>query len=93
MHLGGHGSLGVNLHVGYVLYSLHVCVWAHQIRQLHLTIPLVVLFVSCALGSFLGGQVCPPLVTHNIRGNAPKCFFGRFFLFLADFAIFSGFTN
>jgi hypothetical protein len=34
--------------VGYVLYSLHVCVWARQIQQLYLMIPLVVLFVSCA---------------------------------------------
>jgi hypothetical protein len=33
------------------LYSLHVCVWACQIRQLRLTIPLVVLFVSCASGA------------------------------------------
>jgi hypothetical protein len=37
--------------VGYVLYSLHVCVWARQIRQLRLTIPLVVSFVSCASGA------------------------------------------
>jgi hypothetical protein len=37
----------------------------------------------------------PPLVTHNVwhQGNAPKLFFGRFFLFLADFAIFSDFLN
>jgi hypothetical protein len=42
--------------VGYVLYSLHVCVWARQIRQLRLTIPLVVFFVSCASGDFLGGS-------------------------------------
>jgi hypothetical protein len=58
--------------VGYVLYSLHVCVWARQIRQLRLTIPLVVFFVSCASGAFLGGsqggKVCPPpLVTHSVR--------------------------
>jgi hypothetical protein len=34
-----------------MLYSLHVCVWARQVRQLRLTIPLVVLFVSCAPGA------------------------------------------
>jgi hypothetical protein len=48
------------------------------------------LVVSCAPGTLLGGsqggQVCPLLVTHN----APKLFFGRFLLFLADFSIFSG---
>jgi hypothetical protein len=37
--------------VGYVLYSLHVCVWARQVRQLHLTIPIVVPFASCASGA------------------------------------------
>jgi hypothetical protein len=45
--------------VGYVLYSLHVCVcvWAHQIRQLRLTIPCSsALFMSCAPGAFLGGS-------------------------------------
>jgi hypothetical protein len=40
-----------------------------------------------------GGQVCPPLVTHSVRGNAPKKKIGRFLLFLADFAIFSGLLN
>jgi hypothetical protein len=39
-----------------VLYSLHVCVWARQVRQLRLTIPRTsALFVSCAPGAFLGG--------------------------------------
>jgi hypothetical protein len=38
--------------VWYVLYSLHVCVWAHQIRQLCLTIPhsRCVMCVGCFLG-------------------------------------------
>jgi hypothetical protein len=44
-------EMRVNPCVGYVLYSLHVCVWARQIQQLHLMIPLVVLFVSCAPGA------------------------------------------
>jgi hypothetical protein len=82
-----------------VLYSLHVCVWVHQIRQLHLTIPL---FMSCVSGASYGGPrggmggggVCPPLVTHNVQiwDNAPICFFGVFAI-LADFSIFSGFLN
>ena len=38
-----------------MLYYLHVCVRARQVRQLHLMIPLVVIFVSCELGAFLGG--------------------------------------
>jgi hypothetical protein len=50
-----------------------------------------VLFVSCAPGAFLGGsqggQVCPPWLR---AAGPPKFFFGRFLLFLADFAIFSG---
>jgi hypothetical protein len=72
-------------------------VWVRKIRQLHLMIPLVVLFVSCALdyilGGSQGGQVCPPLVTRSVRGSAPKFVLGGFLLFLADFAIFSGFLN
>jgi hypothetical protein len=48
--------------------------------------------VSCASGLFPrgsqggggGGQVCPPLVTHSVRGNTPNFVFGQFF------AIFSG---
>jgi hypothetical protein len=86
--------------VGYVLYSLHVCVWAHQIRQLCLTIPRSSdMFVPSAPGSFLGGfqggQVFPPppLIMHSVRSNAPKFVFGRFLLFLADFVIFSGLLN
>jgi hypothetical protein len=34
-----------------VLYSLHVCVGAHQIRQLRLKISLVAGIMSCALGA------------------------------------------
>jgi hypothetical protein len=46
--------------------------------------------VSCAPGAFLGGSQgggagMPPLVTRS-----SPIFFGRFLLFLADFAIFSG---
>jgi hypothetical protein len=71
-----------------VLYSLHVCVWACQIRQLRLTIPRSsALFVSCAPGAFLGGSQggagMPPLVTRTF-GAAPRIFFW------AVFAIFSG---
>jgi hypothetical protein len=43
--------------VGYVLYSLHVCVWERQIWQLRLMIPSTrALFVPCASGTFLGGS-------------------------------------
>jgi hypothetical protein len=49
--------------------------------------------VSCASGAFLGGsqggQVCPPWLQRGSPGQAPEIFFGRFLLFLADFAIFS----
>jgi hypothetical protein len=79
-----------------MLYSLHVCVWVRQVQQLHLTIPLVVLFVSCALRRFPrgvpGGAGMPPLVTRSVRAPQ-KFFFGQFLLFLADFSIFSGFLN
>ena len=48
---------------------------------------------AMCIGLFLrgsqGGQVWPPLVTRS----APKFSFGWFLLFLADFAIFSGFLN
>jgi hypothetical protein len=54
------------------------------------------LCVMC-VGRFLrgsqGGQVCPPLVTRSVRGNALKSVFGWFLLFLADFAIFNSFLN
>jgi hypothetical protein len=43
------------------------------------------------LGGSQGGQVCPPWL-RSVRGS-PEIFFGRFLLFLADFAIFSGFLN
>ena len=33
----------------------------------------------------LVGACMPPLVTHSVRGSAPKIIFGRFFLFLAVF--------
>jgi hypothetical protein len=63
-----------------VIFFACVCVWVHQIRQLYLMIPSP-RALPCAPGAFLrgsqGGQVCPP-------GYAQ-----RFFLFLADFAIFS----
>ena len=71
--------------VGYVLYSLHVCVWECQIRQLRLKIPRSTgLCVSCASGAFLGGsqgggQVCPPGYAQCLE----ICFW-------AVFAIFSG---
>jgi hypothetical protein len=45
-------EVGTSISVGYVLYSLHVCVWTRQIRQLRLTIPLVVPFVLCVSGAF-----------------------------------------
>jgi hypothetical protein len=46
-----------------------------------------------------GGAGMPPLVTRSVwqravaRGSASKFFLGGFLLFLADFAIFSGFVN
>jgi hypothetical protein len=42
-----------------------------------------------------GGEGMPPLVTRSVRGSTPKFFFlgALFLLFLADFAIFSGFVN
>jgi hypothetical protein len=70
-------------------------VWAHQIRQLRLTIPRSsALFVSCVSGAFLGGPrggryaPPPPPGYVSVWGSAPKFFFGWFFLFF--FAIFSG---
>jgi hypothetical protein len=75
--------------VGCVLYSLHVCVWVCQIRQLRLTIPSP-RALSCALGTFLGGSQwgvgMPPPGYAQRSGQPPVC---PFLLFLADFAIFS----
>jgi hypothetical protein len=64
--------------VGYVLYSLHVCVcvWVCQIRQLRLTIPPP-RALSCAPGAFLGGSqggagMPPPgYVHHSETGSSP----------------------
>jgi hypothetical protein len=52
MNLRGANYVSKHYHdiVRYVLYYLHVCVWACQIQQLCLVIPLVVIFVSCASG-------------------------------------------
>jgi hypothetical protein len=67
--------------VGYVLYYLHVCVWACQIRQLRLTIPRSSCQCVVCIGCFPrgvrgggggGGVGMPPLV-------------GRFLLFLVVF--------
>jgi hypothetical protein len=41
--------------VGYVLYSLHVCVWARQIRQLCLTIPISFALCVACVGHFPRG--------------------------------------
>jgi hypothetical protein len=91
--------------VGYVLYSLHVCVWARQIRQLHLMIPTsFVLCVVCVEVLSWGEQVCPPWLctmfgsgrypeADGVRGSAPKFVFWAFFAILVDFSIFSGFLN
>jgi hypothetical protein len=58
------------------------------------------LLVSCVRRRFprgvLGGaRYAPPWLQHcNGSGQCPENFFGgRFLLFLADFAIFSGFVN
>jgi hypothetical protein len=48
---------------------------------------LCVVCVGRFLGGSQGGPGMAPLVTHNVRGNALKIFFGQFF------AIFSGFLN
>jgi hypothetical protein len=50
-----HIDIKYHFFVGYVLYSLHVCVWARQIRQLRLTIPLAVFFVSCVVFAIFSG--------------------------------------
>jgi hypothetical protein len=76
--------------VGYLLYSLHVCVWAHHIQQLHLMIPcnssLCVMCIERFLGGSQGvGKVWPPLVTCSVRDSAPKKIFGQFLLFLVIF--------
>jgi hypothetical protein len=51
------------------------------------------MFVPCVAGSFLrgsqGGRYAPPGYT-QCSGQPPEIVFGRFLLFLADFAIFSG---
>jgi hypothetical protein len=57
--------------VGYVLYSLHVCVWACQIRQLRLTTP-----PGYAQRFDLGGIPEP-----TGFGATPDLFFWRFLLF------------
>jgi hypothetical protein len=84
----------MRIFVGYVLYSLHVCVWARQIRQLRLTIPtsftLCVVCIGNLPGGVPGGPGMPPLVTHIIRlWAAPWVVFA----ILAYFSIFSGFLN
>jgi hypothetical protein len=72
--------------VGYVLYSLHVCVCARQVRQLHLKIPRTsALIVLCASGTFLwgsqGGAGMPPGYA-QYSGQRPKILFlGGFFYF------------
>jgi hypothetical protein len=72
-----------------------VCVWVRQIRQLRLMIPSP-RALSCVLGAFLGGsqgggggRYAPPC----LRAMPRIFFFGWCFLFVADFAIFSGFVN
>jgi hypothetical protein len=67
-------------------YILCMCVCGHQIRQLRLTIPLVVLFVSCVHQALPRGvpggggeRYAPP--GYATFGAGPKIFFGRFFLF------------
>jgi hypothetical protein len=75
-----------------VIFFACVCVWVHQIQQLRLTIPTPRAFPlrrALPRGVPGGGAGMPPLVTRSVRGNAPNFFFGRFLLFLADFAIFS----
>jgi hypothetical protein len=78
-----------------VIFFACVCVWVRQIRQLCLTIPSP-RALPCASGSFLGGSqggagMPPPPPGYVQRlGQRPEIFFfGRFLLFLADFAIFS----
>jgi hypothetical protein len=73
--------------VGYVLYSLHVCVWARQIRQLRLTIPTSFALCVVCVGRFPGGVpggpgLAPPgYAQRSALGSAPEFFFGRFLLF------------
>jgi hypothetical protein len=96
MSLNGYLIIHTTILVGYVLYSLHVCVWVCQIRQLHLTIPPTSA-LSCASGAFLGGSqggagMPPPgyvqcSATSGSPGQCPELFFW------AVFAIFRGFVN
>jgi hypothetical protein len=75
-----------NNSVGYVLYSLHVCVWTRQIRKLHLMILIVVMSVSCASGAFLGesrggaGMSLPGYAQRSAPGPQ-NYFLGGFFYF------------
>jgi hypothetical protein len=87
-----------------VIFFACVCVWVRQIRQLRLTIPSP-RALPCAPGAFLGGSqggagMPPPgYAQRSAPGGSPgpmgfgatpqNFFFGRFLLFLADFAIFS----
>jgi hypothetical protein len=66
-------------------YILCMCVWVCQIQQLCLTIPLVVICVSCAQCAFLGGASIPPPPGYMKRSRQrPEIFlFGQFLLFLA----------
>jgi hypothetical protein len=54
------------------------------------------LFMPCALSAFLegsqGGRYAPPGYVQHL-GQHPKIVFWVVFLFLANFAIFSGFVN
>jgi hypothetical protein len=87
--------------VGYVLYSLHVCEWACQIRQLRLTIPRSSDFGVVCIERFPtgvpGGAGMPPpgYTQHSAPGIIPgprgfgvvprNFFWGRILLFLAVF--------
>jgi hypothetical protein len=57
-----------------VIFFACVCVWVHQIRQ---------------LGSQGGAGMPPPGYVQRSAQRPEFFFFGRFLLFLADFAIFS----
>jgi hypothetical protein len=91
-------EVGGDLSVGYVLYSLHVCVWVTSDMKTTSDDPSSSALCVMCTGRFPrgvpgGGRYAPPWL-RTAFGAVPQNFFlGVFLLFLADFSIFSGFVN